>query len=234
MSLHDGHRARLDKKVMEHGIECLATHEKLEYLLFAVIPRGDTNAIAHRLLERFSTISGVINADVEVLTEIPGVGRRTARFLTSLPEILRIVERETAGTSHPYLDSPEAISRFAKTFFHGKLTESVYIFSLNSKRKLLSCTLLTEGRDDNVEIVPAQAAKRALLDNAEGVILAHNHPCGSMNASLEDMMLTTNLISAFRTLGIELVDCIVVTGGVCKSIIDGYDWDYINKHYKGR
>ena len=70
MSIHDGHRMRLDKKVIEKGFEMLEPHEQLEHLLFAVIPRGDTNTIAHDLLNRFGTVASVLNADPEQLMSV--------------------------------------------------------------------------------------------------------------------------------------------------------------------
>ena len=72
--LHSGHRGRLDEKSRIIGLEFLEEHEQLEKLLFAVIPRGDTNAIAHALLNRFGSVYGVLTAEVEHLREVQGVG----------------------------------------------------------------------------------------------------------------------------------------------------------------
>jgi len=125
MSLHQKHRERLDKKVNEYGMEMLEPHEQLEYLLFAVIPRGDTNALAHRLLDRFITVGGVINASIDELMTIDGVGKSTARFLTSMPQLLGIVERSITVAEPPVLSDPEKIADFAKTYFYGTPFELV-------------------------------------------------------------------------------------------------------------
>ncbi len=234
MSVHDGHRARLDRKVTEYGFEALEPHEQLEHILFAVIPRGDTNAIAHRLLDRFVTISGVINADVEELMAIQGVGNRTALFLTTLPKLLGVVERELIASAPPILDNMESISRFVKTYFYGRLTESVYIFSLNSAYKLLASTKLSDGSHTDVYLPPAQAVKQAIRDNATAVIVAHNHPCGTTKPSVEDMTLTAQLMCAFETVDIEFLDSVVVAGGQCESIKKNSNWQTIVKEYKPR
>ena len=234
MSVHDGHRARLDRKVTEYGFEALEPHEQLEHILFAVIPRGDTNAIAHRLLDRFITISGVINADAEELMEIQGVGNRTALFLTTLPKLLGIVERELIASAPPILDNMESIRKFVKTYFYGRLTESVYIFSLNSAYKLLASTKLSDGSSTDVFLPPAQAVKQAIRDNATAVIVAHNHPCGTTKPSLEDLTLTAQLICAFEPVGIEFLDSIVVAGGQCESVKENSNWQTIVKEYKPR
>ncbi len=234
MSLHDGHRERLDKKVTEYGFETLAPHEQLEHILFAVIPRGDTNVIAHRLLDRFVTISGVMNADVEELMEIPGVGNRTAMFLTALPKLLGIVERDLIASAPPILDNMDSISEFVRTYFYGRLTESVYIFSLDSAYKLRACTKLSDGSQTDVFLPPVQAVKQAIRDNAAAVLVAHNHPCGTLKPSLGDMTLTAQLICAFESVDIEFLDSIVVAGGRCSSIKENYNWQNIVKEYKPR
>ena len=234
MNIHDGHRSRLDKKVNKYGLESLAVHEQLEYILFSVIPRGDTNRIAHDLLDRFLTITGVMNADVEELKEIPGVGPRTAMFLHSLPEVLGIVEREMTKDSHPELDDMEKIRNFAKSYFHGRLNEAVYVLSLNSSSRLLACTKVSDGNRDESILTPSMVIKQAVRDNAAGVIVAHNHPCGVLALSVPDLFLISRLIRAFEPLDMELIDCIVVAGGECLSVRENYDWERIKVNYKER
>lgn len=229
MSIHDGHRARLDKKVIEKGIEMLAPHEQLEHLLFAVIPRGDTNAIAHRLLERFVTVAGVLNADYNQLMKVEGVGKRTAMFLSTLPQLLGVVERSVNVDAPPKLDSVEAIFEYAKTFFYGKLIEEVYVLSLNSSFRLLAITKLSEGVQNETPVYPFMAVKQAILDNASFVIIAHNHPCGKANPSNADLELSAKLMLAFKAVNIELYDSIVVAGGQCYSIASHYNLEKMAK-----
>jgi len=229
VSVHDGHRARLDKKVIEKGIEMLAPHEQLEHLLFAVIPRGDTNAIAHRLLERFVTVAGVLNADYEQLIKVEGVGKRTAMFLSTLPQLLGVVERSVTVDAPPKLDTTEAIFEFARTFFYGKLIEEVYVLSLNSSYRLLAVTKLSEGVQDETTVYPFMAVKQAILDNASVAIIAHNHPCGKAKPSQADVDLSARLLLAFKAVNIELHDSIVVAGGQCYSIASNYKLDRIAK-----
>ncbi len=212
MSLHDGHRERLDKKVLEHGLDTLEAHEQLEHLLFAVIPRGDTNIIAHKLLKQYHTISAVINADPNELVKIEGIGHRTAMFLTSLPSLLGIVERCAENDKPPELFSTNAIMNYVETFFYGKLNEAVYMFSLNSSYKLLAVHKMSEGIAGEVHAFPAQLVKQAILDNASAVLVAHNHPGGEAKPSHGDMALSFKLFEAFGAVDIELRDSVIVSG----------------------
>ncbi len=231
MSLHDKHRQRLDKKICEHGLDTLEAHEQLESLLFAVIPRGDTNAIAHRLLDRYVTIGAVINAAPEELEKIDGVGHRTAMFLTSLPSLLGIVERCTKDVKTPELYAVQDIDRFVKTYFYGKLNEAVYMFSLNSSYKLLAAHKVSEGIAGEVYAFPSMLVKQAILDNASAVLVAHNHPGGKAKPSQGDIVLSVNLNNAFKAVDIELHDSIIIAGDKYYSIRENGYIDQPAKSY---
>ena len=70
MGIHDGHREKMRRRFLETGLEGFADHEALELLLYYAIPRRDTNPIAHALMERYDSLSGVLNAPVEDLEKV--------------------------------------------------------------------------------------------------------------------------------------------------------------------
>ena len=74
MGLHDGHRQRAKDRYRQLGADALADHELLELALFYAIPRQDTNETAHRLLKRFRSLQGVLQATQEELEQVEGVG----------------------------------------------------------------------------------------------------------------------------------------------------------------
>ncbi len=231
MSIHDGHRERLDKKVRDYGLEILEPHEQLEFLLFAVMPRGDTNELAHRLLKKYVTIAGVVNADPRELMKIEGVGPRCAKFLSTIPELLGIVERSVKFDLPPVLDSSEKIKSFVKTFFYGKLTEAAYVISLNSSCRLLSVSPVPKGAKGEIYIYPDQLVRLAILENASMVIVAHNHPGGSVNPSAADVKLSRELARAFDAVDIIFADSIIVSGTQVYSLrekgyLKGFERDF--------
>ena len=67
MGIHDGHRDRMREKLLKNGEESLCDHELIEMLLYHSVPRKDTNPIAHELIEKFGSVSGILNADAEEL-----------------------------------------------------------------------------------------------------------------------------------------------------------------------
>ena len=74
MSVHDGHRDRMKQRFLEHGLDNFSDHEVLELLLYYVIPRGDVNPLAHRLLDHYGSLRAVFDADPSDLQKISGVG----------------------------------------------------------------------------------------------------------------------------------------------------------------
>lgn len=84
---HAGHRGRLKKKFIDGGLENFYEHQILELILFYSIPQGDTNPTAHRLISRFGSLMGVLNADHEELMTVKGVGNATATWLKALQYI---------------------------------------------------------------------------------------------------------------------------------------------------
>lgn len=79
MGLHDGHRQRSKRRYLALGAEGMEDHQLLELLLFYAIPRQDTNETAHRLIQRFGSLQGVLHAAPEELTSVEGVGEKRRR-----------------------------------------------------------------------------------------------------------------------------------------------------------
>ena len=87
--VHENHRERMRRRVEKYGLDSLEEHEALEYLLFFVIPRRDTNPLAHALIGRFGSFAGVLEASEEELRTVEGIGPAAARFLHMLPAVDR-------------------------------------------------------------------------------------------------------------------------------------------------
>lgn len=217
--MHKKHRARLDEKILEYGIEVLEEHELLEFILFTVIPRADTNKLAHRLLDEFGTVSSVLATDYRELVKVKGVGSRTAKFLATLPQILGAVQRITTfGKKMPHLSTYEEICEYMPTFFFNKLTEVAYIFCLNASDSVTHMKRITDGATGKVYIHERTIAKEAILSDAVSVIVAHNHPGGILLPSVSDVKVSRAIYDGLKKVDIKLKDSVIVSGGECFSM----------------
>ena len=73
-NIHQGHREKMRQRFLKSGLESFADHEALELLLYYAIPRRDTNPIAHRLMERYGSLTAVLSAPAEDLKKVEGIG----------------------------------------------------------------------------------------------------------------------------------------------------------------
>lgn len=92
--IHDGHRGRIFNKYFSVGLERLEEYEKLEILLYPIIPRGDTCYIARNLLERFGSIQAVLEADYTQLAAVEGVGEGLAAEMCLLNELGKMMSAD--------------------------------------------------------------------------------------------------------------------------------------------
>ncbi len=221
--MHDGHRQRIDEKVRQFGFEGLEEHEQLEQILYAVIPRKNTNHLAHTLLEKYGTLGGVLAADIRELEKIEGVGHRTAAFLTCLPGLLGAVHRSAFNIKK--LAAQKELEDYVKTFFYGKLIETAYVFFFNSLDGVIGFEKISEGVASETYIHPQQVVRKAVTSNASKVVIAHNHPCGLSKPSNQDKIVAGQIFTALNAVGIEFRDSIIVAQGECYSM--GIHGDYV-------
>ena len=209
MSIHDGHRQRLKNRFLAEGLDHFEEHQVLELLLYYVIPRKDTNPIAHALLERFGSLSQVLDAQPEELAKVPGMGDSAATFLSLITSVGRyyLVNRTLQETILP---SIEKCGQFLVPYFYGRRNETVFILCLDAKCKVLCCKEMGEGSVNSAGVPIRRIVETALGVNATSVILAHNHPSGFALPSGEDIQTTRRVALALDAVEIGLVDHIVV------------------------
>ncbi|MBQ2785242.1 MAG: DNA repair protein RadC [Oscillospiraceae bacterium] len=219
MSIHDGHRQRLRQRFLEEGLDHFDEIQVLELLLFYCIPRKDTNEIAHGLLERFGGVVQVMEAPVEELRKVNGMGENAAVFLALINAFGRYYQVNRA-TNMEILNDIEKCGAYLVPKFIGRRNETVFLLCLDAKCKVLSCREVGEGSVNSAAVPIRRIVEMALGSNATSVVLAHNHPSGLAVPSGEDVQTTKHLAMALRSVEIELVDHIVVADGDYVSMME--------------
>ncbi len=209
--LHEGHRNRVRQRFLAEGLTHFERHQILEMLLFFGIPRKDTNEIAHRLLHKFGSLSGVMNASFEDLRQVEGMTDNAATLICFSAALTREYARDRQQEMD-VLKSCEAMGEYAVPFLAGLDHEAVLLICMDSRYRVLHADILTHGTVNMADINTRLVMQRALRHNATIVVLAHNHPGGSPVPSYEDINTTKSLINALLPVGIKLADHIVVAG----------------------
>lgn len=211
MGIHEGHRQRKKEQFLKGGLESLADHEVLELLLYYAIPRRDTNALAHQLIERFGSLDRVLHAAPEELQKVNGIGENAAILLHLVPAIMHRAEEKIP--TERILNSVERSGDFFMELLSGQRREVLYQVCLDAKGKVLSYRQIAAGNVDSVILNVREIVENALHVDASGVLLGHNHPSGIALPSPEDRSMTLQVCRALETMGIQLVDHIIVADG---------------------
>lgn len=203
-----GHRRRLRQRFEKDGFRGFAPHEVLELLLTLAIPRKDTKLPAKLLLTRYGSLKAVLDAPSHELSGVPGIGEVA-------PTALRVI-REAA---HLYLEqeAEESVDRDGlaalwRSRFGGLRSEVFEIAFLDSAGRLLreGIERLEEGTVDRATVYPRSVMEAALRRGAAGLVVAHNHPNGDPRPSEPDKVLTRALTLAGETVGVRVIDHVIV------------------------
>lgn len=214
--LQAGHRERLRKKFLSAGLDSFLEHEVLELLLTYTLPRKDTKPLAWALLKKFGSLANVLDASMEELNSIDGIGTHSALFLKIIrASFKKYMQAEVKGRQ--LLNNPQLVMDYCLASLAGKKEESLEVIFLSSRRTVLSTQHLASGTLDQVSISPRQVVSSALQANASFLILVHNHPSGEISPSPADIQLTQKIVQAARLFDIEVQDHIVVGKGKCFS-----------------
>lgn len=209
-SIHAGHRQRMHQRVEKYGLESLAEHEMLEYLLYFTNAQKDTNAIAHDLLETFGDFAGVLEADEKELCAVKGVGPASARLLHLLPQVAACYQHSRVKDGRR-LRTTEQLGAYAMARYQGIQKERVLLICLSRQHRITSTAWIKQGGEDRVALPIQEAVRQALRARAESAVLCHNHPGGSVLPSRQDLEATASLAKGMAVVGIELLDHIIVT-----------------------
>ena len=214
--LHEGHRKRVRKKFLINGLDQFESHDILEFILFYAHARGDTNDLAHRLLQQFGSIAGVLDAPYEALLKEEGVGEVTAVFLKMIPQFCRIYYDEKANTGKDKkrkIYSFEEAKEVLSTKYIGRENEVVMLILLDSQNRMLYCDVVEKGSINSVPIYIRKIVSLALQYHAVSAIISHNHPSGNPLPSPGDLSVTKEIYHALKAVQVTLVDHIIFADG---------------------
>lgn len=209
---HHGHRERVYNRFLREGLDNFEEHQALELLLFFAKPRCDTNPLAHTLIEEFGGFAQVLDAPINQLMKIKGVGLVCAVLLKLIPAMGRYYYISRDKNIQQICSDEEAVQFFISRF-HGYTEERFMVAFLDDKRKVLRCMTLAEGIRNAVAVNSSRIVTEAVLAGATNVILAHDHPGGVALPSDNDLWLTAQIARMLQTVNISLCDHVIISEG---------------------
>ena len=206
-----GHRKRLRERFVKNGLAGFAEHEVLELLLTLAIPRTDVKQPAKALLERFGNLRGVLDAPLTELRSVDGIGEVAAIGLHLVRETAALYLQQ-GSEGGDVLRNATKISDFWRMRIGALKHEVFAVAYLDSAYRLLrdGVETLQEGTIDRAAVYPRRVVEAALRRQAAALVLAHNHPNGNVQPSEQDKVLTRAIVLAAETIGLRVVDHLVV------------------------
>lgn len=208
----EGHRARLRDRFLARGLDGFSDAEILELLLSFGTPRSDCKEPARQLLARYGSFAKVLEAPLVSLTEIKGIGPKNGFAIHFIHAVAGYYLKERLRGKR-YLHSSKEVADFLVHSMRGLKKEVFTVIYLDSSHAVIDSEIVAEGTLNVNTVYPREIIKRALEFHAAALIIAHNHPSGSLQPSPQDISLTRTLVLLSTYMQLQLLDHLVIGDG---------------------
>lgn len=198
------------ERLQKLGAEALSAQEILAVVLGRGVSGESVMVTAQRLLSRFNDLKGISAASVEELSHIRGIGLAKAAQIKAAFEMGSRLESRSETAERSAICRPEEVSALVGARLRGKKKEHFLALLLDTRNHLIRVAEISIGSLDSTVVHPREVFKEAISASAAGVILVHNHPSGSTEASDDDIKLTRRLSEAGHIMGIEVLDHVII------------------------
>ena len=204
-----GHRQRLKDKFQQHGMEALTDSEVLELLLILGTPRKDCKEQARDLLAHFGSLARVLEAPAAELQKIKGVGPNNSFAVHFLHGVARRYLKHRLQEKQ-YLHSSRQVAEYLIHSMRDLQQEVFLAIFLDASHAIIDTEVVARGTLAANTIYPRELVKLALEHNAAALVVAHNHPSGSLQPSPQDHHLTKTIYLACSFMNIKLLDHLII------------------------
>lgn len=209
-SLHAGHRKRLRDRLLQSGLDGFLDYEIVELLLTLGTPRKDCKQQAKTLIKQFKGLRGALDASLDDLQIIKGVGPSNAFGIKLFQAVAERYAKEQLPEKIS-LTSPQKVAQYLQERLGREKKEHFLVILLDTKNKLIDVRDISIGTLNASLVHPREVFETAVHYHAASVILAHNHPSESLKPSEEDILVTDKLVKSGKILDIHILDHFIIT-----------------------
>lgn len=208
----EGHRARLRDRFLARGLDGFSDVEILELLLSFGTPRTDCKEPARLLLAKYGSFAKVFEAPMASLREVKGIGPKNGFALHFIHAVAGYYLKERLQGKR-YLHSSKEVAEYLIHSMRGLKREVFTVIYLDSSHAIIDSEIIAEGTLNVNTVYPREIIKRALEFHAAALIIAHNHPSGSLQPSTQDIKLTRTLVLLCIHMQLQLLDHLIIGDG---------------------
>jgi DNA repair protein RadC len=232
-----GHRKRLREKFIGSGLKGFHDYEIIELLLSLGTPRKDCKQQAKEAIRRFKTLRGVMEASIEELEQIEGIGPHSAFGIKLVQEVAREFLKEKI-IDKPVYKSAQEIFDYLYYSMRDLKKEVFKVIYLNSQNQIIETQDLFEGTINASSVSHREIIEGAIKHSAVSLIFVHNHPSGNPHPSKNDKELTRDLVYAGSIVRIRVLDHVIIGDNryfsfAGEGLIEEYELDFLNLRMKG-
>ncbi|HOK88726.1 MAG TPA: DNA repair protein RadC [Candidatus Hydrogenedentes bacterium] len=214
MPLDQHPRQRLE----EYGAEALRDAELLAIVLGTGESPEDALAMGERLTREFGGLTGLCRAGFEEMAAIPDMGPERAAVLLAAMELGRRLTTARREDRVQINNPTDVVDLLLMPRYRAYDTERVLAIMLDTRNRVIRVVEITRGGLDSAEASPRDIFRAACKHGAAQIILAHNHPSGDPEPSVSDLAVTRRVVESGRTLGIPVLDHIILGDGAWVSL----------------
>lgn len=172
---------------------------------------SDHSEAASRLWDTFGSLNAIYQTPRHQLLQVPGVSESIADYIVCHSDLFSKITEEPLKSNLTYLSSSDQVYDFLRFHIGFQPCEQFLAFFLDTRNGLIDWKVLFKGGPRSSLVCPGVLAREALLLNSTHVIVAHNHPSGSLCPSHEDESITRRLKNALQLVDIHLLDHLIIT-----------------------
>ena len=208
------------ERLIEHGANKLSSAELLSLILSTGSKGESVMLLSQKLIMHFGSLKGIMEASIEDLKRVKGLGDSKASKLQASFEISkRAVKEKTdeeirSSEERKKLNSvtsPDELYKILKEKILNFSKEHFYVVSLDTRNNMIGVDEISVGTLTASLVHPRETFESAIKRHAAQIIIAHNHPSGETDPSEDDLKITRRLVDAGKIMGIEVLDHIIVT-----------------------
>ena len=205
IATHDRPREKLARR----GASSLGDNELVAIVLGQGQRRASALDVANTVLGALGGVAGLARAANDDLTCVGGIGpARAAQILAAVELGRRTVVQ--ASTPRAQMTSPRVVAEYLLPQFGNRRVEQFGVLLLDTKHRVLRCTVLSVGTLDASIVHPREVFREAIAGGAAAIVVFHNHPSGDPEPSSEDTRLTERLMAAGVLIGISVIDHVIL------------------------
>ncbi|HXF78092.1 MAG TPA: DNA repair protein RadC [Usitatibacter sp.] len=207
------------ERLLAQGPQALSDAELVALFIGTGVRGRSALDVARELLARFGRVSRLLSAARREVAAVPGVGAARYAQIAAVMELARraLSEEMRARDS---LTSPAAVRGYLRLRMQHLGHECFYCVCLDAQNRVIEASELFRGTLTQTSVYPREVVKHALAHNAASVILAHNHPSGVAEPSVQDQALTRTLSEALALVDVKVLDHFIVAPGACLSFAE--------------